>query len=193
MSFSAFPGAAAWQHLDARTGFEVVYFERLGSGYQINGNTTAIEDGRTWAVSYAIRLDAAWTTRSVQVVGRSAAGARRTWLQADGTGHWLIEGEVAHHLDGCLDIDLESSAMTNTLPVRRMGLPVGAGAAAPAAYVRALGLAVERLEQSYLRATDEDLHQRYDYDAPAFDVTCRLVYDESGLVLDYPGIAVRTA
>jgi hypothetical protein len=27
--------------------------------------------------------------------------------------------------------------------------------------------------------------------APAFDFACRLTYDESGLVLDYPGIAVR--
>jgi hypothetical protein len=27
--------------------------------------------------------------------------------------------------------------------------------------------------------------------APAFDFTSRLVYDESGLVVDYPGIARR--
>jgi hypothetical protein len=72
-----------------------------------------------------------------------------------------------------------------------MSLALGARAAAPAAYVRAVGLAVERLEQSYLRAPDEAARQRYDYAAPAFDFACRLTYDESGLVLDYPGIAVR--
>jgi len=33
--------------------------------------------------------------------------------------------------------------------------------------------------------------QRYDYAAPVFDFACRLLYDESGLVLDYPGIAIR--
>ena len=49
----------------------------------------------------------------------------------------------------------------------------------------------ERLEQSYARLPDEAGHQRYRYAAPAFDFTCTLVYDESGLVLDYPGIAVR--
>ena len=83
--------------------------------------------------------------------------------------------------------------MTNALPVRRMGLPVAARAAAPAAYVRAVGLAVERLEQTYVRAADEASWQRYDYAAPAFDFTARLVYDQAGLVLDYPGIAVRSA
>jgi uncharacterized protein len=50
---------------------------------------------------------------------------------------------------------------------------------------------VERLEQTYLRITDEAACQRYDYAAPAFGFAARLVYDKSGLVLDYPGIAVR--
>jgi hypothetical protein len=43
--------------------------------------------------------------------------------------------------------------------------------------------------------TDSRMHPRqcYDYSAPAFEFSCRLVYDESGLVLDYPGIAARAA
>ena len=64
-------------------------------------------------------------------------------------------------------------------------------AAAPAAYLRAVGLAVRRLEQTYVRITDEAACQRYEYAAPAFDFAARLVRDKSGLVLDYPGIAVR--
>ncbi len=81
--------------------------------------------------------------------------------------------------------------MTNTMPVHRLDLAMGAGGAAPAAYVRALSLSAERLEQSYTRMADEGGRQRYDYAAPAFDFTSRLVYDESGLVVDYPGIARR--
>ncbi|HEV8649633.1 MAG TPA: putative glycolipid-binding domain-containing protein [Actinomycetes bacterium] len=191
MPFVVPPATAAWQHQDARSGFEVVYFHLLDDGCCIEGCTTAIEDGQTWAVDYAIRLATTWTTRSARISGRSASGSRSTVLEADGAGHWLVDGEVAPHLDGCLDVDLESSAMTNALPVHRMGLPVGGRAAAPAAYVRALDLAVERLEQTYVRMTDENSRQRYDYTAPAFEFACRLVYDESGLVLDYPGIAVR--
>ena len=191
VSFVPPPATAAWQHQHARSGFEVVYFQARDGACRIEGWTTAIEDGRTWAVEYAIQLDATWTTRTARVSGRSASGARSTVLEADGAGRWLIDGEPAPHLDGCLDADLESSAMTNALPVHRMGLRVGARAAAPAAYVRALDLAVQRLEQTYARATDDASHQRYDYTAPAFGFACRLIYDESGLVLDYPGIAVR--
>jgi hypothetical protein len=74
-----------------------------------------------------------------------------------------------------------------------MALAVGESSPAPAAYVRALDLSVERLEQTYARVPDDDGRQAYDYESPAFDFSCRLTYDESGLVLDYPGIAVRTS
>jgi hypothetical protein len=193
MSFAPVPATAAWRHRGARSGFEVAYFAARGDGCGIEGWTTAIEDGATWAVEYAIEVDAAWATRSARIRGRSAGGSCATMLEADRPGHWLAGGKPARHLDGCLDVDLEASAMTNALPVRRMGLPVAAAAAAPAAYIRAVGLAVERLEQTYLRTTDQATCQRYDYTAPAFDFSCRLVYDQAGLVLGYPGIAVRAS
>ena len=81
--------------------------------------------------------------------------------------------------------------MTNAVPVHRMNLRVGEAADAPAAYVRALGLTAERLEQVYVRIADQGARQRYEYTAPAFGFTSRLSYDDSGLVVDYPGIAVR--
>jgi len=191
MDFGPLPATAAWQHREARTGFEVAYFQPAGEGCRIEGLTTAIEDGKTWAVEYAIDLDGTGATRSARISGRSAMGPASALLEADGAGRWLVDGVPAPHLDGCLDVDLESSAMTNALPVRRMCLAPGAGAAAPAAYVRAVGLAVERLDQTYRRALGEAKRHRYDYAAPVFDFTCSLIYDESGLALDYPGIAVR--
>ncbi len=191
MELAALPVTAAWRHQGARAGFEVAYFQAVDRGYRIEGWTTAIEEGVTWAVEYSIDLDGAGATRGARIRGRSAAGSSSALLKADGAGRWLVGGAPAPHLDGCLDVDLESSAVTNALPVRRMGLAPGAGAAAPAAYVRAVGLAVERLEQTYRRAPDEAASHSYDYAAPAFDFACRIAYDESGLVLSYPGIAVR--
>jgi uncharacterized protein len=191
MSFRPPPVTACWQHLEARSGFEVAYFQGLADGWAVDGTTAAVEDGRTWVVTYSIGLDAAWVTRSARITGRSGPELRETLLAADGAGTWLVNGERASHLDGCLDIDLESSAMTNTLPVHRLALAAGGHADAAAAYVRALDLTVARLEQAYLRIADDGPRQRYDYAAPAFGFTSRLVYDESGLVLDYPGIARR--
>jgi uncharacterized protein len=181
---------AAWEHHGARQGFEVVFFGSDGSG-SVTGCTTAVEGDDAFAVGYEIVLDARWYTRSARVESRSSTGRSVATMEADGRGHWTINGTAAPHLDGCLDVDLESSALTNAFPVRRLHLSPGEQADAPAAYVRALDAAVERLEQRYRRLDDAADRSRYDYYAPAFDFRCDLVYDDSGLVVDYPGIARR--
>jgi hypothetical protein len=191
VTFAAFPPTACWQHRGARSGFEVAYFEAAPGGWRFDGTTAAVEDGQTWIVAYSIRLDPDWLTREARITARTASGPRQAELAGDGAGHWRIDGRPAPHLDGCLDIDLESSALTNTLPLHRLELAPGAGAKPPAAYVRALDLRAERLEQAYARLPDEAGQQRYRYAAPAFGFTATLGYDESGLILDYPGIAVR--
>ena len=161
-------------------------------GHRLEGHSTAVEDGRAWAVDYVIVVDANWVTRRAQVRAQSESGSGEVRLERSGPGTWLVDGAPAPALDGCVDVDLEASVFTNALPVRRLGLQVGAEAAVPAAFVRAPDLAVERLDQRYLRLDDEGGLQRYDYAAPRFDYTGRLGYDSSGLLLEYPGIAERS-
>jgi hypothetical protein len=130
---------------------------------RIEGTTAAIEGAEAWVVSYLVELDAAWATRSARITASTVAGTHETFLESDGAGHWLVDGSNAPYLDGCMDVDLESSAMTNALPVHRMNLRIG----------------------------DQDARQQYEYSAPAFGFTSQLRYDDSGLVVDYPGIAMR--
>jgi hypothetical protein len=188
------PPLAAWRHLGAREGFEVVFLRREGDGYRLDGHSTALEEGEAFGVRYAVTLDAGWATRSAVVVGRSGSGAYEVRLEGDGNGAWRIDGEPAPHLDGLLDVDLEASACTNAFLVKRLDLSVGEASDAPAAYVRAALPDVERLEQNYGRLEDlEPNRARYDYNSPAFDFRAVLTYDQFGLVLDYPGIADRVA
>lgn len=190
MTFAAPPPAAAWRHVDARDGFESVFFRLESSGFRIAGRTCAIEDGKVWDVGYEIDVDAGWRSVGARVRGRSVNGVVEREIASTGDGRWRVDGRAAPLLDGCLDIDLESSACTNTLPVHRLGLRHGDLAAAPAVYVRAVDLAVERLDQTYRRVED-GVGQRYAYAAPAFQFACVLAYDAAGLVVDYPGIAQR--
>jgi uncharacterized protein len=191
MTSHLLPPFAAWHHRAARDGFEVVFLRTDGNGYRVDGATTALEAAAAWVVNYGIELAPDWTTRSARATSRSAAGEHERRLETDGSGRWRIDGAPAPALDGCLDVDLESSALTNAFPVCRLRLEIGEHADAPAAYVRALDLGVERLEQRYVRLEDEGGRQRYHYSAPGFAFECRLVYDDDGLVRDYPGIAVR--
>ena len=117
------PATAAWRHLDSRAGFEVVYFRADDHAITLEGVTAAIEPGRTWVVDYTIEIDRSWKTRRATIRGRSLSGPRSTVLEVV-DGDWLVDAMPAPHLDGCIDVDLESSAMTNALPVHRLGLGV---------------------------------------------------------------------
>ncbi|WP_024801565.1 putative glycolipid-binding domain-containing protein [Nocardia sp. BMG51109] len=187
MSSTALPTVASWRHEGARVGFEAAFFADDERGLQVEGTTTATEDGTPWVVDYLIRLDESWVTRYARITSRSRGATTVTVIEADGVGGWHIDGAPAPRLEGCLDLDLEASAMTNTFPVHRLRLETGRAMSAPAAYVRAAGPAVERLEQTYTRSTE----RHYDYTAPEFGVACRLTYDQFGLILNYPGLATR--
>jgi hypothetical protein len=191
--FDELPLTAAWRHEASREGFEVVFFRTVPNGVRLEGCTAAVEDGQAWVVGYEIVVDKTWRTRSALVWARSRSGEHEVRVQADGSGRWLVDGAAAEHLDGCIDIDLESSACTSTLPVHRLALGVGEAGELPAVYVRALDLDIERLEQRYLRvaADDDTTRRRFHYSAPRFDYDDHVDYDSRGLVLHYPGIATR--
>ena len=188
---SELPGTAAWRQHGAREGLEVVFPVRDGGGYRFEGHVTAVEEGFAWSVRYTLVVDEGWATCSARVVSRWADGLRELTIERDGRGRWLVDGRHGAALEGCEDVDLEASVLTNAFPVHRLALEVGEHSEAPAVYVRAPDLRVERLEQRYLRLPDADGKARFDYESTAFDYRAVLVYDEGGLVLDYPGIATR--
>ena len=190
---SELPSIAAWRHRGARVGFEVLFLSRDDGCIRLEGYSTGVEEGEAWGIRYALTADHRWVTRSAHVVGQSAVGRHEVRLERDDNGAWRIDGKAASQLDGCVDVDLEASAGTNAVPIHRLGLSVGGRADAPAAYVRVSALRVERLEQAYERLPDDGERARYAYIAPAFDFHALLTYDRYGLVLDYPGIAVRVA
>jgi hypothetical protein len=183
---------AAWRHIDAREAFEVAFLSPSPSGLRIDGHTAALEGGAAFAARYAIQLDRGWRTVRAHLWAVSAGGAYERRLEGDGHGGWRIDGVPAPALDGLLDVDLEASALTNAFPVRRVAPAVGEAVDAPAVYVRALDLAVERLEQRYERLPDAPGGgERYAYDAPRFGTSCTLAYAPDGFVAGYPGLAER--
>jgi uncharacterized protein len=171
----------------------VLFVRGSANGVRCEGEVAAVEEGVAWAVSYRLLLDSEWRTRSAHVACLTPAGRAASLLEAEGHGSWRVDGEPAPRLDGCADVDLEASVFTNALPIGRLRLTVGESADAPAAYVRVPDLRVERLEQRYQRLPDDGPHTRYDYRAPAFRYAAVLAYDQSGLVVEYPGLAVRVS
>jgi hypothetical protein len=142
-------------------------------------------------VSYRIELAEDWSTRSVAATSSTAGGDRRTSLARTREGRWTVDGLPRPDLDGCADVDFESSAVTNTLPVHRVDFLPGLPVAVPAAFVRAEDLRVERIDQTYTLVGRSPGELRFAYASVTFDFTCELTFDAAGLILSYPGIAAR--
>lgn len=186
--FAPLPAVAAWRLHEAHEGFEVVSIDVGPDGIRLSGTSVGVEDGAPWSFRYVVEIDPAWHARRGSI--ESADGGRLI-LESEGPGRWLVDGSHAPALDGCLDIDLEGSALTNTAPVHRLGPAVGDRAEAPAVYVRTNTLNVERLDQTYQRVPHEGDGFLFEYASPLFDYEADLTFAADGLVEDYPGIARR--
>jgi hypothetical protein len=191
--FANLPSFATFTHAEVRDGFEAVCFRAPrapGDGFLLEGGTAAIEDGIPWSVHYRVAVDDTWRTTQVEATGISPSGHHtlRAEVRDD---RWLIDGTKRPDLDGCVDIDFETSLVTNTLAVHRIDLASTTPIEVPAAFVRADDLRVERMEQTYL-CTERGEHRIvFDYTSTTFDFACQLVFDPAGLVTDYPGIGRR--
>jgi len=162
-----------WETL-TEPGGEVCRLERTADGFALAG-TVVTTDGGAAAVVYRVEIDGDWRTRSLV-------------LRRDGEPALELASGGAGWPEGCVDVDLELSPSTNTLPIRRLGLDVGETAEIAAAWVRYPSLAVEAARQRYTRLAE----RRWRFESGG-DFRVELDVDDDGLVLDYPGYWRRVA
>ena len=166
-----------WQGLIASS-MERFIVGTSGDGFEFSGLILQAHKEAPYVVRYRIEVDAGWRTRNLEVELEDG-GQRRLSLTADGEGNWSRSGQRLEQVAGCIDVDLEWSPSTNTLPIRRLGLAPGETRSVTAAWVRCPSLDVERLEQSYERLADG----RYRYRSGRFEAD--LAVDDDGMVLQY--------
>jgi len=166
-----------WQGLIAPS-IERFIASSVDDGFELSGLILQAHEDTPYVVRYRIRVDQSWRTREVEVEVENG-GSRSLRLSADAGGHWSGERRRLSEVDGCLDVDLEWSPSTNTIPIRRLALAVGETKAVAAAWIRFPFLEVERLDQSYERL---DQH-RYRYRSGRF--TADLTVGDDGLVIEY--------
>src|SRR6267378_5934999 len=90
-------------------------------GFEFSGLILQAHQEVPYIVRYRIEVDGAWHTRNVEVELENG-GQGRLSLTVDGEGNWLGDGQRIEAIVGCIDVDLEWSPSTNTLPIRRLGL-----------------------------------------------------------------------
>ena len=172
-----------WRRIDL-PGHEIATIAPVADGWRIDGVVIVVVSGQPCRIEYDIRCDARWLTRDCVIRGHVGERSVHLEMRRDPTAVWTIGGTEVLALQGCDDVDLGFSPVTNLLPIRRLALPVGSNAIVRAAWIRFPELTAEVLVQTYERLSTD----RYRYESAGGAFRRELQVDEFGCVIDYPGL-----
>jgi hypothetical protein len=195
------PRTLLWQRTDVHGAEHVVFDDRRG----LTARGVAVAAAPVpYQCRYELGTDDRWFSERLQAIAEGGGWQRSLhmervdggWrvttaehgnLNAAGQPHALPPGaEDPDRLADAYDIDLYASPLTNTLPLRRLGLnSPGATETVVAAWVLMPSLTVIANAQTYTLLEPG----RVRYASGSFTVDLEL--DEDGYVVKYPGLATR--
>jgi len=172
-------------------GFEGVGLERvaLETGCAESTLLAVAEGGIPFCLTYRLIWDEQFRIRDADLEARIGEDKRGLHLRADGQGRWQhADGDALPHLDGCIDIDIWPTPLTNSLPLWRSKLQRGERRTYRMAWISAPELTVQAKPQAYTHLSDSRyLFESLDGD----DFQAELAVDQELVVLDYPGLFQR--
>ncbi len=176
----------AWTALEW-PGMEHVVVSGDGNGFRAEGQVVLADDGLA-SVTYQLLCTTGWRVTSLKIKVASAAWGKTLDLAAADGGHWLVDGWPAPELDGCVDVDISCTPLTNTLPIQRLAWSPGAAQDIDVVYIPVPSLKVHPARQRYtLLARDDDRSEaQFRYESGSFSSDLRV--DRDGFVTDYPGL-----
>jgi hypothetical protein len=142
-------------HSDELASSEHCSISLTGEGTVFVGTAVLPVGDQPGQIQWTAEVDAAGRTRSAQAAIATPDASRRLALTVDDQQQWRLDGELADHLAGAIDVDFGWTPATNTLPIRRLGLAVGASSTIKAAWVRFPELDVVASEQTYTRLAED--------------------------------------
>ena len=199
------PAARFWERRDV-PGVEHALIDAR-TGLYARGTQQAV-DPIPYTARYELQTDPGWATTRFDVAAEGAGWARTLRLEL-AAGRWRVTTAEQGNLDavlaaagharaglpgtedpdllyGAFDVDLTGSPLTNTLPIRRLGLATAATGVAhriSVAWVLLPSLEVVQADQIYTPLGDGVI--RFASDTSSAD----LIVDDEGFVTDYPTLA----
>jgi hypothetical protein len=170
---------AAWRRSDEVESDELCTLTLRDNGYSLVGTVLGAEGSLPVRIEYQVLVDRAGVTTAAHVRDLRGFETRTVALERSAKGAWTVNGAAARGLKGCTDVDLGCSPSTNTLPIRRLRLAIGASQTIQAAWLRFPELEVVKAAQTYTRLDEFT----YRYASGTFEA--ELTVDDDGLVTQY--------
>jgi hypothetical protein len=198
------PKTVFWDRLDTTGAEQALLDDRAGLYAR---GTMIASDPVPHTARYSLQVDQGWTSVRLEVTAEGAGWLRSIRLER-AAGEWHVSAgeqgdldaalvaagraraelpgsEEPERLHEALDVDLGDCPLTNTLPIRRLGLlgeKPGTSRTITAAWVLVPSLAVVPSKQTYTVLGEG----RFRYASGTF--TADITVDENGYVTHYPGL-----
>jgi uncharacterized protein len=173
-----------WRRVDM-PGHEAVRIYEGDEGWYVDGAAVFSFEGKPCRLEYLIECDPDWNTSFATVDGFVGEEVIAIEIESE-DGVWYLNGEEIGEVEGCTDIDLNFSPVTNLLPIKRLNLEVGGAETVRAAWLRFPSFSLESLEQVYTRKSESVFNYR---STTGFEKD--IAVDEFGVVVEYPDLWVR--
>jgi uncharacterized protein len=168
-----------WRRSDEVETDEHATITMRDAGLSLVGTVLGAESGIPVRIEYRVMTDGSGMTTAAHVRDLRGFEQRAVTLERTVKGVWSVGGSVDAKLKGCTDVDLGCSPSTNTLPIRRLRLAIGASHTISAAWVRFPELTVAKSAQKYTRLDEVT----YRYESGTF--SAELIVDDDGIVTSY--------
>lgn len=192
------PSSRSWIGVDDASRVDRASLELGADGLHGHGSSTT----PGYALAWRLDVGGGWVTRLLEVAVEAEGWSRSLLLERSADGEWRADASSRGAVDlpaagladpdsvrDALDCDLGLCPVTNTMPIRRLGLLRGdvPETAIVTAWVEVPSLRVRRDEQLYSSAGAGGVG----YASADRTFTARLSVDPDGIVRDYEGLARR--
>lgn len=159
------------------------------AGSEITSTILGRYEKKIYRVEYRIKTNQNWETVFLEINSQHSNRNQLIRFEGDGKGNWMNNGEKTDQFSGCIDVDIPLTPFTNTLPIRRLKLGQNQAQEIQVIYCDLLQQQIKPVRQRYTCLSNTEYH----YENVPNDFEATIQVDESGLVVDYPSLFIRTA
>jgi len=177
-----------WQGIEYHS-LENCIVSETEKGVSIRSVIVGDYEGVLYQVAYHLYANPQWETERLEFMYQLRNSVKKVHLRSDTKGRWWLNDKPAPQFEGCVDVDITLTCLTNTLPIRRLDFTRERTHEIKVVYINVLEETVSPVSQQYTRQ-DSGL---YKFENVPNDFEALIKVDDSGFVMFYPELFERTA
>lgn len=173
-----------WENIE-HSGSENLQLIRKGFSVFANGTVRVKSVDGPYQLTYQLELDNQWRTKKVDLT----IGDRNLTIWSNGEGAWRSKTGPLPELDSAIDVDIEATPFSNSLPINRNDWIPNQTREFDMVYIAVPFLEYTKLKQSYTYKGTDGPYRVFHYKCRDYETI--ITVDSEGLVVDYPKVFER--